>query len=216
MVQGLKMTIAPFADQRELGQGKWNRLHRQSGACLGLPLRKRVGVQFAGQREVEPKIIKDVRVTPADQVAFLPLGQARRTTTRQLIRSGGRTEAVKRGHTARGDIVQGFVLTDRTKRQKAAQPLDPQALRRHGRQQGSQGPDGLLQTLQRFSASEPERRLDCAMKPVFARCHSDVIKPCNGEMIDGMSVTQIPAKPFGPEICKPALIGHGIKSKASI
>lgn len=216
MVQSLKMTIAPFADQREPGQGEGDRLLWQSGARLGMPMRKRVGVQLAGQRKVEPEIIKDVGVAPADQVVFLPVGQSRRTTTRQLIRAGGRTEAVKRRHTTRGDIVQGFCFTERTQRQKTAQPLDQQSIRRHGRQQHGQGAYGLLQTFQRFSVSEPERRFDRAMKPVFARCHSDVIKPCNGELTDGMSVTQIPAKPFGSEICKPVLIGHGIKSKASI
>ena len=210
MIQSLEMTVVPFADQRELGEGKGDGLIWQPGACLGPPMRKRVGVQFAGQREMEPEILQHIGIAPADQVVFLPVGQSRRTTTRQLIRAGGRAEAVKRRHTTRGDIVQGFRFTERTQRQKTAQPFDLQALCRRGRQQCGQGAYGLLQTFQRFSVSEPERRFDRAMKPVFARCHSDVIKPCNEELPDGASVTQIPSKPFGPEICQPVLIGDGV------
>ena len=210
MIQGLEMTVVPFADQRELGEGKGDGLIWQPGACLGPPMRKRVGVQFAGQREMEPEILQHIGIAPADQVVFLPVGQARRTATREFLSTGRRAETIKRRHTSRGNIMQRFSVTDRTQCQKAAQTLDPQAIRRRSRQHSGQGTGSPFQSLQRLSVSKAEWRFDRTMKPVFARCHSDVIKPCNEELPDGASVTQIPSKPFGPEICQPVLIGDGV------
>ncbi len=215
-MQHLEAPVIPLAAQSDLVKDKGLGKIGQMPIQLRDPMGDILLGQSPCQGQVKAELFQDIRVAPFKQQSLLPRAQARATTARKLVLASGRAKPVEIANTSLRNPLQILRIALRDQGQKPAQTrqLQPLALRR-GKPVG-QRCNGGLQFLGRAPFRQTKWGLQCAMEPVFARCHGDVTQTMQKGLIRLAARHHIPSEPRRPEIGQRPLGRYKVNCKTRV
>ncbi len=208
--------ILPFAAKRDLVKHEGCGQIRQVTLQRLLPTIQRPIVQTARKRQVKPKLLENVRVTPLRQQSFLPGAKTRLAPPRKLCLARWRAKPVKIAHADLSNTLQAIECSKGRESQKSAQLRQPQPVTNRGRKRASHVGHSCFKTLKRLSFLQAKGRFQSSMKAIFARCHRDVMQTGHIELNNLTARHSIPAEPFCAEVGQRAVGRHIVNCETSV
>lgn len=212
----LEPAISSLTAQSDLIKRKRAGQFRQMTLYSGRPSGDGILRQPRGQGHVESKFLHHVRVAPLREQRLLLRVQTGLATACDLCRARRGAKPVKRPHTGTANPAQPLYIPSRRQRQKTTQCGQFQSVASGRREADCKGRCGGFQCLNVLPLRQTKWRLQRRMKPVFARCHRDVIQIRHIWLKRFTATQNIPAKPRRSEIGQRPVRRHIVNCKSRV
>jgi hypothetical protein len=142
--------------------------------------------------------------------------QANFAATRKFCPASRGTEPIKFAHTVFSNPVHSLHIALRNQRQKTGQSRQCKSATCSRREAGSKVRSGSFQGLQILPISQTEWRFQSRVKPLFTRCHSDVIQTGYITWGRGAATRHIPTEPGRAKISQGPFRRHIVNCKSRV
>ena len=208
--------IFTLTAQSDLIQHKKARQLRQLKPYNGRPCGNVTLRQPRSQGHMEPKLLHHVRIAPLRQQRLLRRAQNGFATAREFCLGSWGAKSIKLAHTSASNPAHCLHITLRSQRQKTAQSRQFQFVAYGWREACSKVRCSGFQSFHILPFSQTKGRLQCRMKPVFARCHRDVIQTWHIRLGCLTAMQNIPTEPGRAEIGQGPIRRHIVNCESRV
>ena len=169
-------SIAAFSTQCDLIKSKTIRHIWQMGQNAVTPKGNVVFVQTTRERQMKAKLFYHVGIPPLAQQRLLSRAEPNRTSPREFVIGGGRAEVIEFTHACLRYVLQTLQIALWRQREELTYRRQFPAIAGGRGKRCRYASRRSVQPSEAFTLRQSKGRFQRSMKPVFARCHRDVMQ----------------------------------------